>query len=90
MAKNTTDWKFDLGDRVKDRVSNLTGIITTRTEHLNGCKQYGINPGVDKDNKMIEGWNIDGEQLVLVDRGLNEDEPIVKKETGGAMTRMAQ
>lgn len=86
MAKS--EWRFELGDRVKDRVSGLVGIITTRTEHLNGCRQYGINPGVDKDGKMIEGWNIDGEQLVLVDKGLNEKEPIVKKTTGGAPTPM--
>jgi hypothetical protein len=85
MTKNTTDWKFDLGDRVKDRVTELEGIITTRTEHLNGCKQYGINPPVDKDGKMREGYNIDGEQLDLVDEGLNK-RPIVKKRTGGAMT----
>jgi hypothetical protein len=83
-----TEWKFEQGDRVEDRVSGLVGIITSRTEHLNGCRQYGINPGVDKDGKMVEGWSIDGEQLVLVDMGLNEKDPIVKKETGGAPTRL--
>lgn len=89
MTKDTINWKFDLGDRVEDRVSGLKGIITTRTEHLNGCRQYGVNPGVDKDGKMMEGWNIDEQQLKLIDKGLNITEPIKKKVTGGAATKMS-
>ena len=85
MTKNTTAWKFELGDKVKDRVTGYTGIITTRTEHLNGCRQYGVNAGIGNDGKMVDGYNIDGEQLELIDKGLNEKKPIVKKETGGAM-----
>lgn len=83
-----SDWKFELGDKVKDRVSGFQGIITTRTEHLNGCKQYGINPPIDKTGKMLEGYNIDGEQLDLIDKGLNKERPIKKKQTGGAPSPM--
>lgn len=83
-----SDWKFELGDKVKDLVSGFSGIITTRTEHLNGCKQYGIAPPTDKDGKMLEGYNIDGEQLVLIDKGLNKTSPIKKKQTGGAPSPM--
>jgi hypothetical protein len=83
-----SDWKFRLGDRVRDRVSGFTGIVTTRTEHLNGCRQYGINAPINSETgAMVDGYNIDGEQLELVDEGLN-DKPIVKKQTGGAVTRI--
>lgn len=81
-----SDWRFELGDRVKDRVSGFVGIVTTRTEHLNGCRQYGINPPIGKDGKMLEGYNIDGEQLDLIDKGLNKSKPIIKKATGGPMS----
>jgi hypothetical protein len=77
-----SDWKFELGDRVKDRVSGFTGIVVSRTEYLNGCKQYGVNPPIH-EGKMVEGYNIDGQQLELVDGGLNETKPVEKRETGG-------
>jgi hypothetical protein len=81
-------WKFELGDRVKDRVSGFSGIVISRTEYLNGCQQYGIAPPTDKEGKMMDSYNIDGQQLELVDKGLNEVEPVVKKQTGGASTRI--
>jgi hypothetical protein len=84
---STTEWKFELGDRVKDRVSGFEGTVCTRSEHLNGCKQYGVNPPIDKNTgKMLEGYNIDGEQLELIDEGLNKKDPIVKKQTGSNPT----
>lgn len=87
MAKDTTNWKFDLGDKVRDRVSGFEGIVCIRMEHLNGCRQYGIYPPVDKDGKIPDAHYIDGEQLELVDNGLNETAPIKRKATGGAMTK---
>lgn len=84
MTKDTTGWKFDLGDRVKDRVSGFEGIVCIRMEHLNGCRQYGMYPKVDKDGKIPDPHYIDGEQLELVDNGLNITAPIKKKTNGGA------
>jgi hypothetical protein len=88
MVKDTTDWKFNLGDRVLDRVSRFKGIICIRQEHLNGCKQYGIYPEVDKEGKVGDAHLIDGEQLELIDKGLNETKSVVKKQTGSAPTRI--
>lgn len=81
---DTTEWKFNQGDKVKDRVSGFSGIVCARLEHLNGCKQYGIYPTVDKDGKIGDAHYIDGEQLELVDDGLNKKAPIERKQTGGA------
>ncbi len=90
MARDisTTTWKFEQGDRVKDRVSGFTGTVCIRSEHLNGCKQYGVFPGVDKDGKMGDAAYIDGEQLELVDEGLNATQPIKKQQTGSNPTRI--
>lgn len=81
-----TSWKFELGDRVKDRVTGHEGIVVIRNEHLNGCKQYAVAPELGKDGKMLDTYNIDGEQLEKIDDGLNKDKPIKKKQTGGAPT----
>lgn len=89
MSKDTTDWKFKLGDKVRDRVSGHTGIVCIRSEHLNGCKQYGVFPEKGPDGKIPDAINIDGEQLEFVDGGLNETKPVVKKQTGSAPTRIA-
>lgn len=81
---STTEWKFELGDRVEDRVSGFKGVVCGRLEHLNGCKQYAIYPPVDKEGKIGDAHYIDGEQLELVDEGLNKKEPVARPATGGA------
>jgi hypothetical protein len=88
MVKDTTDWKFNLGDEVVDRVSGHTGIVCIRSEHLNGCKQYAVFPKKGSDGKIPDAMNIDGEQLDLVSEGLNATKPIAKKQTGSAPTRI--
>lgn len=82
------DWKFELGDKVKDRVSGFKGIVTSRTEYLNGCQQYGVAPPIDKEGKMLDSYNIDGQQLDLVDAGLNKTKPVAKRTTGSAPVKI--
>ena len=55
-----------LGDTVKDTISGLIGIVVHRTEYLNGCVQFGVQPKYDKKKNEISNWSIDSEQLVLV------------------------
>lgn len=63
-----------LGSQVKDIVTGLTGIATSRTEYLNGCIRYGVDPGVDKDGKSREAQWVDVQQLVV----LTEDTEVVR------------
>ena len=62
---------IELGNKVKDKVSGLTGIATSRVEYLNGCVQYCIKPPVDKDGKLIEGEYFDEEQVAFVGKGVS-------------------
>jgi hypothetical protein len=80
-----SDFKHKLGDRVKDRVTGYTGIVTSQIKHLNGCHQYGVSAPIDDQGKMVDGYNIDEAQLEPVDDGLNE-KPVPQTPTGGAMT----
>ncbi len=72
-----------LGDKVRDRVSGLKGIVVSETEFLNGCIQYGVQPKVEKDSTEIVTWNIDEAQL----ESLEKKKVSVKKATTGGPTR---
>ena len=61
-------FKFGFRDKVKDTITGFTGIVTGRTEWLNGCIRYGIQPTKLKDGLPVECQHIDEEQLELVSR----------------------
>ena len=58
---------LELGIRVKDKVSGLEGIITGRSQWLNGCRSYGVQAKMDKDGKIPETKWIDEGQLEIID-----------------------
>lgn len=62
--------KFVLGNRIKDLVSGVEGITTSRIEYINGCVQYSISPAADKDGKQPESFHYDQNQLEFVDDGI--------------------
>lgn len=61
---------FNVGDRVKDRISGLTGIVMSRAEHLFGCCRYWLQPEEAKDGKPVDGCWLDEAALVLVQEGV--------------------
>jgi hypothetical protein len=81
------EFKFDNGQKVKDMVTGMTGIINGAVIWLNGCKQYSVQPKMEKgDSKKPSSWWIDEQQLVVVRGGL-QDTKVKPKETGGPSTR---
>ena len=56
-----------LGDRVKDRISGLAGIVVAKTEWLYGCVRVAVQPEkIGKDGKPLEMQTFDEPQLDLV------------------------
>ena len=83
--KETVEFLFPLGSRVKDRVTEMVGILDARLEALNGCIRYSVQPQVSEPSDTVKtSWWIDEAQLELVDAGLNL-EPVAKNKTGGPM-----
>lgn len=87
-------FKFELGDRVKDRITSFEGIVVTQSHHINMCNRYTIEPEkVGTDGKMIDAWNIDEQNLVLVKAGVHkpipaqEDHDEVRTSKGGPRER---
>ena len=60
---------FNLGDKVRDRITGQVGIISSRTEHLFSCARYWIDPQELKDGKPVEGRWIDEDAMELVHAG---------------------
>ena len=58
--------KVKLGDKVKDKLTKFTGIVTGRAEYLFGCVQLLVNPGVVKDGEPVAATWVDENRMVLV------------------------
>lgn len=58
---------INLGDEAKDKISGFTGVVTGRTDWLNGCTRFMLTPQkLDKDGKPRESQWFDDVQVVLV------------------------
>jgi hypothetical protein len=83
----------NLGDKVKDRVSGLTGIAVARTQWLNGCVRIAIQPStLDKDGKVQEATYVDEPQIDILKAGaikveIGTPEPVrtERNKTGGPL-----
>jgi hypothetical protein len=71
-----------LGDKVKDRVTGLTGIVVARTDWLNGCIRMVVQPQELKDGKPVETSCFDIEELVLVEADALSPKPVEKRTNG--------
>lgn len=57
---------INLGDRVKDKISGLTGICTGRSVYLYGCTRIAIQAEVLEAGKPIESYWLDEAQCDVV------------------------
>jgi hypothetical protein len=67
---------FGLGDRVKDSVTGLQGIVICMTYWLHGCIRVGVQPEETKDGKPAEAVYFDQTQLVLVKAGVHQPQQL--------------
>lgn len=59
----------NLGDKVKDPVTGLTGIVTGKTEWLWGCRTIVIQPAELKDGKPVDTVCLDEDRVEVVKAG---------------------
>lgn len=64
-----TNFKFSLGDVVKDSITGFTGVVIHRTQWLNMCNNYGVKSRELKDGMPQESVGFDEPQLSLVEEG---------------------
>lgn len=63
-----------LGMKVEDKVTGFKGVVASVSFDLYGCVQAIVNPGADKDGKLMEQCWFDVARLTLV-----SDEPVMAR-----------
>jgi hypothetical protein len=74
---------INLGDKVKDVVTGLTGIAVAKTHYLQGCTRIGVQPQELKDGKPVEASWFDEPQLEVVEAGVVKPRSEEGKNPGG-------
>jgi hypothetical protein len=60
---------FDLGDKVRCKITGFEGIVTGKTRWINGCHTSGVRSQSLKDGSPLEVQWFDDPQLELVEDG---------------------
>jgi hypothetical protein len=60
----------NLGDRVRDKITKLTGIAIAETKWLYGCTRITIQPEEIKDGKPAENYCVDEPQLLIIKKNV--------------------
>jgi hypothetical protein len=68
--------KIELGNKARDIVSGLEGLVTGRAVYINGCVQYCVKPTIGADGKMPESWWIDEAQIEVTGPGIAVPAPL--------------
>lgn len=63
-----------LGMKVEDKVTGYKGVVSSISFDLYGCVQAIVNPGADKDGKLMESNWFDVGRLTLT-----ADEPVMDR-----------
>ena len=70
--------KIELGNKVKDKITEFTGIATAKIEYINGTVKYLVEPKC-KEGEIMSGEYIEKERLIIEDKGINIKKSHLKK-----------
>lgn len=62
---------FEIGDRVRDKVTGFSGVITGITQWTTGCARAVVQPALNptEPHKIPEGYSIDVLTLSMIEKG---------------------
>lgn len=92
MVMQGTGPKINLGDRVKDPITKLTGIVTAHTVWLHGCDRVMVQPEKLEGGRPADEIGYDANALELVKRAVHKPkativneypEPVTRRSNGG-------
>jgi hypothetical protein len=73
---------IQLGDKVRDRVSGISGIAVCESKWFNGCLRWTVQQPAGKDGKLPDLVSFDVEQLEVLKKGAVKP---IERQTGGPM-----
>ena len=56
-----------LGDLARDRITGFEGIVIARTEWMNQCDRYTIQPRELREGKPVESQTFDEQDLTVIE-----------------------
>lgn len=62
----TLNFKFGLGEILRDKVTGFQGAVMVRAQYFTGCIHYGLCPQELKDGKVLDWEWIDTSRLERV------------------------
>jgi hypothetical protein len=84
--------KIQLGDRVRERITGVEGIVWGISKWLTGCDHIGIKrEGVDKDGKPWDCLWFDAphvtvlQKAVIDEKAVNPVDPVTEQKKGGPL-----
>jgi hypothetical protein len=84
--KKEPEFKFSLGDEVKDVITGFTGICIGRHQWINNCNTYSVKSQTLKDGMPQEGIAFDEPQLEVVQEKVFQE----NRRTGGPERKVKQ
>ena len=78
--------ELKMGDKGRDKLTGLVGIVTGRSEYLFGCRHLLLQPAETKDGKPIEGTWMDEDRVELLEAGAVKQPGSSDDRRGGPMT----
>lgn len=85
--------RVELGDRVKDKITGLSGVAIGATDWLYGCRRITVQPETEKDGKPVDTFCVDEPQLRITKKavvGPNVQEKKPRKKRGGPRRDVSQ
>lgn len=71
---------FELGDKVRDTITGVEGVITGIHQYITGCARVSIQPRAGSDNKVPDAIGADVTVIELVKAGPRH---VVDRTNGG-------
>jgi heat shock protein HspQ len=75
-----TNFKYELGDVLRDKITGFEGVVVARTQWLSNCNVYSLQSQVLHEGKPQDRQAFDEPQLELVKPKVLKE----NRETGGS------
>ncbi len=72
---------FELGKKVRDKITGFEGIAIGKAEYLTGCNQYGVCPPA-KDGEIKPAQWFDEGRLEVIGAGITADQVLSEADGG--------
>jgi hypothetical protein len=64
---------IEMGQKVRERITGVTGVVVCRSEYLTGCNRYALQPEkLNKDGRPQDWISFDEDQLIDLGKNIKD------------------